>query len=47
MEDKLKFEHHEAVTDPYSGLSPEDAECLRRYEGKERKKVVRKVRAGE
>lgn len=45
MEEKLKLEHLEGVTDPYAGLSPEDAECLHRYEGKEGKRVVRKVRA--
>lgn len=44
MDDKPKLEHHEAAEDPYAGLTPEDAECWRRFEGKEGKKVVRKVR---
>jgi len=43
MDSKPKLEHHEAVEDPYAGLTPEDAECWRRYQGKEGKKVVRKV----
>ena len=43
MDDKTKLEHHEAAEDPYAGLTPEDAECWRRFEGKEGKKVVRKV----
>lgn len=41
--DKLKVQHHENVQDLYAGLSPEDADCWRRYQGKEGKKVVRKV----
>ena len=44
MDDKPKLEHHEAAEDPYAGLTPEEAECWRRYQGKEGKKVVRKVR---
>ena len=44
MDDKPKLEHHEAAEDPYAGLTPEDAELWRRFEGKEGKKVVRKVR---
>lgn len=44
MDDKLKLEHHEAAEDPYAVLTPEEAECWRRYQGKEGKKVVRKVR---
>lgn len=45
MEDKLKYEHHESVAaaDQYAGLSPEDVELARRFEGKEGKRVVRKV----
>ena len=43
MDDKLKIQHHEKAADPYTGLFPEDAECLQRYDGKEGKKVVRKV----
>ena len=44
MDDKPKLEHHEAAEDPYAGLTPEEAECWRQYQGKEGKKVVRKVR---
>lgn len=33
----------EPVTGPYGGLSPEDADFMRQYEGKAGKKVVRKV----
>ena len=44
MDDKPKLEHYEASEDPYAGLTPEEAECWRRYQGKEGKKVVRKVR---
>jgi hypothetical protein len=44
MDDKPKLEHHEAAEDPYAGLTPEDAELWRLFEGKEGKKVVRKVR---
>jgi len=43
MDEKPKLEHHEAAEDPYAGLTPGDAECWRRFEGKEGKKVVRKV----
>ena len=43
MDDKPKLEHHEAAEDPYASLTPEDADCWRRFEGKEGKKVVRKV----
>ena len=45
MEDKLKYEHHESVAaaDQYAGLSPEDVELARRFEGKEGMRVVRKV----
>jgi hypothetical protein len=43
MDDKPKLEHHEVAEDPYAGLTPEDAECWRHFEGKEGKKVVRKV----
>lgn len=45
MEDKLKYEHHESVAaaDQYAGLSPEDVELAQRFEGKEGKRVVRKV----
>jgi hypothetical protein len=43
MDDKPKLEHHEAAEDPYAGLTPKDAECWRRFQGKEGKKVVRKV----
>lgn len=34
----------EHATGPYAGLSPEDADFMREYEGKAGKKVVRKVR---
>ncbi|KAM0696566.1 hypothetical protein Q7P36_003814 [Cladosporium allicinum] len=45
MEDKLKYEHHESVAaaDQYAGLSPEDVELAQRFEGKEGKRVVRKI----
>ena len=43
MDDKPKLEHHEAAEDPYAGLTPEDADLWRRFEGKKGKKVVRKV----
>ena len=45
MEDRLKYEHHESVAaaDQYAGLSPEDVELAQRFEGKEGKRVVRKV----
>jgi hypothetical protein len=43
MDDKPKLEHHEAAEDLYAGLTPEDAELWRRFEGKAGKKVVRKV----
>ena len=43
MDEKPELKHHEAAEDPYAGLTPEDAECWRRFEGKEGKKVVRKV----
>jgi hypothetical protein len=43
MDDKPKLEHHEAAEDLYAGLTPEDADLWRRFEGKEGKKVVRKV----
>ena len=45
MEDKLKNEHHESATvvNQYAGLSPEDVELAQRFEGKEGKRVVRKV----
>ncbi|OJJ60740.1 hypothetical protein ASPSYDRAFT_148028 [Aspergillus sydowii CBS 593.65] len=33
----------EPVTGPYGGLSPEDADFMRQYEGKAGKKVVRKI----
>ena len=41
----MKYEHHESVAaaDQYAGLSPEDVELARRFEGKEGKRVVRKV----
>lgn len=44
MDDKPKLEHNEAAEDLYAGLTPEQAECWRRYQSKEGKKVVRKVR---
>lgn len=34
----------EYATQPYAGLSPEDADFMRQYEGKAGKEVVRKVR---
>lgn len=43
MDEKPELKHHEAAEDPYAGLTPEDAECWRRFEGQEGKKVVRKV----
>ncbi|KAI7336595.1 MFS general substrate transporter [Hortaea werneckii] len=43
MDDKLQAQYSETVTDRYEGLRPEDAECLRQYEGKAGKKVVRKI----
>lgn len=43
MDEKPELKHQEAAEDPYVGLTPEDAECWRRFEGKEGKKVVRKV----
>jgi hypothetical protein len=43
MDEKPKMKHHEAAEDPYAGLTAEEAECWRRFEGKEGKKVVRKV----
>lgn len=45
MDDKLQAQYSETATDRYEGLRPEDAECLRQYEGKAGKKVVRKVRS--
>lgn len=33
----------EYVTQPYAGLSPEDADFMRQYEGKAGTEVVRKV----
>jgi len=43
MDEKPELKHHEAAEDLYAGLTTEDAECWRRFEGKEGKKVVRKV----
>lgn len=43
MDEKPELKHHEAAEDPYAGMTAEEAECWRRYQGKEGKKVVRKV----
>lgn len=43
MDEKQHSQHHEAAVDPYAGFSPEDADHLRKFQGKAGKKVVRKV----
>jgi hypothetical protein len=38
-----RFIEHITALNPYAGLSEEDADFMRQYEGKTGKKVVRKV----